>query len=326
MNKKVNSKIIFYIINIFIIILVSGLTIYKIVKENGVETFSHIKNISLISLLVLTTIYFINNYLDGVVIALAVKEYKKDFSASEGFVINSVGGLFSAITPLKVGYLPAIGYAYSRFNVDAETVIKSMAKTSYTYQIWCLLISVISLIVCCNKEMIVELGEVSLNLKHVAIIGVVYNSFLMIGYLILVLSPQIHGLVINVLSWILFKLKKINNREEYIESKKYKMSLIRKEIIGYFKNLKYFFKMFFIYVIKSTSYSSLPYFVFLLVSKQGFDVEIWLYSIVLNTLISYVSSIVPIPGASGAAEIVFIAVFSLIFFPNSLLNSIMLIW
>ena len=57
MNKKVNSKIIFYIINIFIIILVSGLTIYKIVEENGVETFSHIKNISLISLLVLTTIY-----------------------------------------------------------------------------------------------------------------------------------------------------------------------------------------------------------------------------------------------------------------------------
>jgi uncharacterized protein (TIRG00374 family) len=73
-------------------------------------------------------------------------------------------------------------------------------------------------------------------------------------------------------------------------------------------------------------YGCLPYIVYLLISKESFQVELWLYSIVLGDLISYITNIIPIPGGSGAAEIVFISAFSLIFSPVNLLTSVMLVW
>jgi uncharacterized membrane protein YbhN (UPF0104 family) len=150
-NKNNRNKVLFYVLNLIVIVVVTGLTIYKIIQENGISTFSHIKNISLISLIMLTLIFFVNYYLEGLIIAISMKEYQKNFKTSQGFIIHSVGALFSAITPLKMGYLPSVGYAYSKFNVEGKSVIKSISKTSYTYQVWCLLLSAIALIVCFSK-------------------------------------------------------------------------------------------------------------------------------------------------------------------------------
>ena len=54
------NKVIFYLINILIIITVSLLTAYKIVEENGKETLLHLKEISLVAILVLSFMFIIN--------------------------------------------------------------------------------------------------------------------------------------------------------------------------------------------------------------------------------------------------------------------------
>lgn len=326
MENKKNKKIAFYLINFLIIIFIFGLTIYKIISENGIEAFSYVKEVSLFSIIVLTLIFLVNLYLDGIIIFITMREYNNRFSPEKGFVIQAVGGLFSSITPLKIGYLPSIGYAYSKFRVKGEEVIKSMAKTSYTYQILSLILSIIALAVCLNKEMVVNVSEIEINLKYVALIGMFYNVALMIGYLILVLSPSLHELILKIISWILYKLKKIEDKQMYVETKKQKMALIRAQIKGYFKDIKQFFFIFSIYVFKTMFYGCLPYIVYLLISKENFQVELWLYSIVIGDLISYITNIIPIPGGSGAVEIVFISAFSLIFSPVNLLTSVMLVW
>ena len=325
-NKSKNNKIIFYLINITVIVLVSWMSIFSIIKENGMETFSYIKNISVISLLILTFIFFLNYFMEGIVIATALKEYKSDFTPSQGFVIQSIGGLFSAITPMKIGYLPSIGYAYSRFNVKGIDVIKSMVKTTYTFQIFNFIINLISLMVCCYKEMIITVADANLNLKYIAIVGIIYNGIIMFGYFLLILSPKIHEVSIKLASWLLYKIKKIDNRSEFESAKIEKMAITRNEIKHFLKDIKQFSKLLGLYTLKYFIYGSLPYVIFLLLSKENFNIEIWLYTLVLRNLISYITSIVPIPGASGAAELAFVATFSLVFSPEPLLNSIMLLW
>ena len=80
----------------------------------------------------------------------------------------------------------------------------------------------IAFIVCENKNMIVSLGKIRLNLKlkYVAIIGLFYNSVLMIDYLILVLSPKLHNLFIKLLACVLYKVGKISNKENYMQEKR----------------------------------------------------------------------------------------------------------
>ena len=326
--KKTNNKrkIIFYIINIIIVFMVSGLTIYKIIRENGIETFSHIKNMSFMSLIILTMMFFVNLYLDGVAASISMSQYKSDFTPFNGVVVQSVGGLFSAITPLKIGYLPGLGFAYSRFDVTADKVVKSMAKTSCTYEFWGLFLSAVALMVCLNREMIISIGGFELDLKYVAMIGVVYNIVLLLGCLVLMFSPTLHNILIRVLACLLYAVKKIPNKKEYVLNKIQKAEIIRKEIKTYFRDIKQFSKMFSIYVIRGLFFGALPYVIFLLVSKQEFNFELWIYTIVINDLMTYISNVIPIPGASGAVEVIFIAAFSLIFSPTTFLNSVMLIW
>lgn len=324
--KTKKSKIVFYLINVLIIVIVSGLTISKILKEHGVEAVSYLKDMSFFSIVFLTGIFFINYYLEGIIISISMKKYNKSFSASNGFVVQCVGGLFSAITPLKIGYFPSLGYAYSKYNVKADELIRSMAKNSFSYQILTLLLSIFSLVVCFSRNMVVSIANTSLNLKYVALIGAVYNIVLFCVYFILVLSPKIHNFVLKIIGFLLVKLKKVSTKEEYVNSKTEKMQIVREELKSYFKNIKESSCIFLIYLIKNLIFWGLPYYVYLLISKETFNIEIYLYTVVLVNLISYITNIIPIPGASGAAETVFIAVFSLIYTPQSLLTSVMLVW
>lgn len=324
--KNKGKKIIFYLINLLIVVIVSGLTISKILKEHGVDALSYLKDISVFSIIVLTAIFFVNYYLEGIIISVSMKKYKKDFKPANGFVVQCVGGLFSAITPLKIGYFPSLGYAYSKYNVKADELIKSMAKTSFSYQILTLLLSVVSLIVCFSKRMVVTLGSTSLDLKYVALIGFAYNIVLFGGYFLLVLSPKIHNFVLKIIAWILLKIKKINDKDEYLNTKVEKMRLVREELKDYFKNIKESLIIFILYLFKNLMFWGLPYFVYLLIAKEKFNFDLYLYTIVLVNLISYITNIIPLPGASGAAEVVFIATFSLIYSSESLLTSVMLVW
>ena len=44
MVKNKGKKIIFYLINLLIVVIVSGLTISKILKEHGVDALSYLKD------------------------------------------------------------------------------------------------------------------------------------------------------------------------------------------------------------------------------------------------------------------------------------------
>lgn len=319
------NKIWFYLVNLLIVLVVSALTIYKIVDENGKETLLYLSELSVFSISVLTTVFLINYFLEGLIISISIKDYEEDFTPVNGFAVHSVGGLFSAITPLKSGYLPSIAYAYSKYDVRADSIIKSMAKTSLPYQLICFLINIIAVIIFSVNNQIIEIGGLDLSLLTVSLIGLVYNIALMAGYFILILSPWLHDIVIKLIAFLLFKTKKISDKEQYINDKMHKMKLVREQFKMFFKNIKKFGLLCFLYVIRIPIYSSLPYVAYLLLSKSSFSFDIWLFSIILSNLISYITNIIPIPGASGTAEIVFLAVFGSIFNEN-LLTSTMLVW
>lgn len=321
-NKR---KWLIYFVNLLIVFFVSTLTIWKIIDQNGKQSLLYLSNLSFIAMVVLIGMFLINYYLEGVIIWLAIKRDNRQIKPTQGFIVQSVGGLFSAITPLKSGYMPSIAYAYSKFGVDAKSFIKTMAKTSFSYQLVCLIISIITIIVCCSKKMIVDIGNVSLNLNVVAIVGLVYNIILMIGYFVLVLSPKLHNWILKILTLFLYKLKKINDKDVYFEEQKEKMKMIRENIKDFLKHYRSFILITAIYLFKVLFSSSLPYVIYLLLTGETFNFSLLAYSIIFSNLISYITNIMPIPGASGAAEVSFVAVFVLIF-SNSVLASVMLVW
>lgn len=326
MENSKKRKIIFYFINVLIVAFVTALTINKIIVEKGVESFSHLHELSVFALIVLSSMFFVNYFFEGLIISVSMKEYDDTIKVKQGIVGHCVGALFSAITPLKVGYFPGLSYVYSKYNVKGENMIKAMAKTGFSNQLLMLLFSFITFVVCCVNPISVYIGDFSLSLRAVSIIGVVYNIALMGGYLLLVLSPQLHNFILRVIAWIGVRFKILNDSKTYYETKKEKMRITREEIRKYIKNIKQNFIIFSLFFIKNFVYLGMPYVVYLLLSNESFKIEMWLYTIVLWNLITCITNIIPIPGASGTAEIAFIAIFSLIFKPESLITSVMLVW
>ena len=98
--------------------------------------------------------------------------------------------------------------------------------------------------------MSIKIGEVSLDLMVVALIGIIYNCVLMGGYFVLVLSPHLHNTVLKIISILLFKFKIIKNNQSYYEEKKYKMELTRIEIRKYLKNFKESSIIFLLFLLK----------------------------------------------------------------------------
>lgn len=326
MKKTNKKKLVFYLLNVLIIIAVTGLTVSKIIEENGIQTFSHLKGLSLISIFVLISMFFVNYFFDGLIISLSIGEYEDNIGLGRGFVGQCVGGLFSGITPLKMGYFPGLAYVYSKFNVKGENMIKAMAKTGFSNQMLMLLISVITFVACCFNPITIIIGNVSLNFVFVSLIGVIYNAVLMIGYFLLVLSPGLHNFILKIISFIFAKLRIVSDRNTYYEEKKKKMELTRNEIRKYLKNFKQSSIIFVLFLIKNLIYLGMPYVVYLLLTNGTLQLHMWLYTIVLWNLITCITNVIPIPGASGAAETIFIAVFSLAFKPVDIINSVMLVW
>jgi len=323
--KIKKSKILFYIINFLIVILVSSLTIYKIIDENGQKTFLQLKELSVLSIIILTMMFLVNYFIEGIIISISLKGVEENFSTANGFVVQSVGGLFSAITPLKSGYLPSVAYTYAKYGVKGNSIIKSMAKTSFAYQFVCLLISVASVIMFSVNNKFISIGEMDLSLLSVSLVGFIYNIVLIVGYFILILSPTLHKLVIKIIAWILSKLGKMDDKKIFVDEKIYKMSLIRGQIKGFFKDIKQFVLLSLLYIFKILFFSGLPYIGYLLLTNAVFSLDTFMLSIILCNLISYITNIIPIPGASGAAEVAFMGVFAIVF-PSSVLTSVMLVW
>lgn len=324
--KKDNKKIIFYLVNILIILVVTTITLNKIIHEKGIESFSHLYELNAFAFILLSGMFFVSYFLEGTIIHLAIKEYDQTIKIRRGIAGHCVGALFSAITPLKMGYFPGLSYVYSKYDVKGENMIKAMAKTGFSNQILMMIFSLITFIVSCIYPIQVNVGEISLNLKMVSVIGVIYNVVLMGGYLVLVLSPKLHNFILKVISKFGVKFKVLSDGEEYYRTKKLKMELTREEIRKYMKDVKQNLLIFSLYLLKNFFFLGMPYVVYLLLTNEPFKIEMWLYTIILWNLITCITNVIPIPGASGTAEVVFIAMFSLIFKPVSLITSVMLLW
>ena len=169
--------------------------------------------------------------------------------------------------------------------------------------------------------------EINTNVKlsTVAIVGLVYNFLMAILGILIAFSSHLQNLFLRISSWFLFKIKKIRNREEYYLKEQEHLKRYREAIINFLKNLKIGFEVLILFIVKTFIWGAVPYVIYLLISESSFIFADFMYSFMLSQLLYYVASIVPIPGASGAIELSFMAVYSNMISENFLV-SVVILW
>jgi len=226
-----------------------------------------------------------------------------------------VGFFYSAITPFASGGDPLQIYYMSRDNVDVSSSTLAIFLDLASYQIVTISIAVISFIA--NISLVESINS---SLYWFLIAGVAFNGIILIFLLIFMFSPKISNGLSKIVSKISEKSKseKIGKFDSWLknEIKKYQKSskFIKKNKMVLVKNLA-------TTTIQILCFYSIPIIMFL---SLGVAPKMCLQLFSLQAILTVAVSIFPLPGAVGANEIGFIAIYSTLV-GKGIVNSTMLL-
>ena len=130
MSKK---KKIIYIIDLIVILLITSLTVYNLLKENPKDKLEAISNIGIKGIVILLIVYLVNALLEGFVTKLVIKSSGEDIAYLDAVGSYCNGALFSNITPLKLGNMPSIVYYYNKCGLRLDKAIASFIEGNFMW-------------------------------------------------------------------------------------------------------------------------------------------------------------------------------------------------
>ncbi len=314
MKKK--SKIIF---NTLALLVPVGLIIYFVTSENGLlDLIESASNFNWIWLTLGVICQLLNIGIDAYILYKFTNNYDHSYTYAKGLKCTAIGQFFSIITPGAVGGQPMQLYCFSKQKVSAGIASSVLIQKFLVYQSTITAYSFISAIL--NFNIFFKgMGGLMMSLatfgfiSHVAVIGIMYMfSF----------NRKLTFKVINWIFNLLVKIKLIKDPEEKIKKTEEQLEHFHKCNKSLYKNKKLLCQTVLLTAIQLTLIFLIPYTIYKGFNFYGADV----FDIVTGqSFVVMVSSFMPLPGGSGAAEGCFYVFFSTFFTPNTIKSAI-LIW
>ena len=317
-KKKLPLSLIF---NIFVIGVCIGLIIYFIFSENGLKDLISGDGHYVWGWLIIALVCHVGNIIiDCIITWQCVKEKYPSFKFMQGVKTAVTGHFFSAITPGASGGQPMQVYRLSRMGVDAGFSSSVLLQKFLIFQVTATMYAVI-LFIAKSKFILSQIKD-SFTIWFV-IVGFIMQISLMAIVVLAGLKPKWLKHIVRLFMPVVKKFKGNKTARKLTRGIDSKINVFRrsnKEFLQ--KPLKialYSFEV----AVQITLIYSVPYFVYKSLVPDG-NGE-WFTMLCAVAFVTVVSSMLPIPGASGVSELAF-SVFFGAFFTEATLKSATLIW
>lgn len=316
-KKKFPGKLIFNI-------LVAGLCLFMVFffffGEDGLNDLLHSgMKISVVWILAAIGCQLIYMFLETIVIYYFIHQDYKHFSFLDALKVSFVGLFWCAVTPSSTGGQPMQIYLLHSMKVDVGYSTSRLIQKFLIYQVVLTSISVMAFIY--KIDFFVNALSQPVIFTFV-IVGFV-SQFAITGALILVsFWPKLTKKLIFGIAKLLSKVKILKNLEKKARGLEEQLDIFHtsnKELYHHKKTLITTFVLTFLQFI---AMFTVPYCVYRALGLSGATP---LDMISSQAFVNLVSGMIPIPGASGAAEVGFAAFFNG-FFTQQTLMSATLIW
>ena len=313
MLKKKN-----YIINIIIILIISGLCVYFTIGSNLKETLQSLKQASLIWLFIMFFVMSFYYIFDSLILYILGKLYNKTYSFKLAFINSTTGTLFNGITPFASGGQFMQVYLFNKTGINPSSSSGILLTLFITYQ--SILVIFSGLVFLVKYNYFKSENPVIISL---AVLGFVINVLIVAGLFLFSVSKKAHKVLTDSILTLGYKLKIIKNLSASKDHVNGYLSNFRKQVIFLINNKKILIEVCLCNVIKLLVLYSMP---FLSCKAIGVDVSIsqFEFFICLSSLIYLINAFIPIPGSSGGSEGCYLLIFS--FLPVGQLASTMVLW
>ena len=300
-----------YILNIALILVISGISLYLSVGSEVSTVFKTITTAHPFWLFILCFIMFMYYVFDGLATMIFARLYKKDFTLKEGFVnglvgTSSSGGQFAQVFVINnQGISPAI-----------STSILLMCFISYQIVI----MGFTAVIMIVDSAYFLDKG---VGVSSMAAVGFLINAVVTLLLFAGAKSKKFQNFIVDKVVYLLSKTPLIKDYESTCFRIQNYFGEFREQMKVLQKNKKALLQTVLCNVVKLTIIYSTPFFSCLALGIKV-PVTLFVQFLGLASIINLINTFLPIPGASGGSEGCYMILFCFLGRANA--SSSMFLW
>lgn len=300
-----------YLWSILLLLGVSAIAIYFVLKDDTETIINLIKSADIKWLLLGLALIISCFFIEGCILKIFARLYVRKYPLLKGVCNGMIGSFFSGITPSASGGQFAQAYTFSRQGVKVTNAASILFMHFICHQSVLIIYGLIALIVKYNDmsklTLTINLWGFQLDVITISLIGFAMNVLVMVMLFVLAFSKKLHHLIVNIGIGFLSKLKIIKNPEQKRMDINTKVETFRIELKRLTQNWWVIISVSLLMFVKMTIMNSIPYLMGLAVNV---DMTNTIFDgIAMTSFVNMVTAMVPIPGASGGAELVFTMMF-----------------
>ena len=316
MKKLFDTKTIFNIATLVFSVLI---LVYFCVSENGlIDLLKSAKQFNKLWLLTAVFCHFLNILIDAYLIFRFVNTQEKFYSFKASFKCCMVGQFFSAVTPGASGGQPMQVYSMANSGIDPGHATSALVQKFLVYQSTLTIYSALAILF---KSYLFK-GDIIHLMRSLLIFGFCSQAFVIIAILFLSFNKCLTYKIIYKLFKMLSKIKIIKNPEQKIENVKTQLDYFHKNNNSLYKNQALVLESYVLTAMQITCMFVVPYCIYRSFQLRGASVFDMIAS---QAFVTIISSFMPLPGGSGAAEGGFFIFFSF-FFTQQTIKPAVLLW
>lgn len=335
MKGKISKQQWKYIFNVSVLVLVTITAFAFILKDNPKEVFRILGKCDIKYLLMGIGAMIIVYLVEGLILTIFARLYKRDYPYYKGVLNGLIGVFFSGITPSNSGGQFAQAYTFSKQKIKVTNAASILFMHFIVYQIVLVLFGAFVMIFKFNEmrkiTTAINILGINFDIISLSVLGFICNCLVIVGLFFLALSEWFHKIVIKYGVSLAHKFHIIKDKEKKILEINTKVETFRIEFKRLVSNWWVLLSCAVLFLIKMCLSSSVPYFVAKSMHVQfAFD-STWkniINTVSMTQFTTTITGMVPIPGASGASELVFQLMFANFFVdcPQTTMSAIILIW
>ncbi len=316
-KKRINGNLIF---NIAVFILSVGLIAYFVFSKDGLRDFMHTaRHVSMFWLSMALFLQLFNVFIDILLVYMFIRQRYKDFTFREAIKVGMVGAFFSAVTPASTGGQPMQVYLMSKMNIDVGFSTSVLVQkfliflsTSFVSSIFIILI---------KFKMFTQAIDSFLMWIFVAA-GFISQLVVVSAVVVATVNQSLTNRFIMFIAKCLSKIRIVKNVDKKKDGILAQLDAFHSANKNLYKQPKLVVVSYILVVIQVTAIYSVVYCIYRSFGLHGaslFDM------ISAQAIVNLVSAMMPLPGASGAAELSF-AMFFAMFFRPEIIKPVILLW
>ena len=312
-SKKTTVK---YVINISLVLIITGLAIFLAIKDDASEIFKTLAGADWRFLLVIVGIMLGCILVRSFLYFAFAHLFTRSYHFHQAIAVDQIGQFYNAITPGASGGQIMQAYTYRKQGMAVSSAVSILAMYSIVYQVILIIFGLISFII--KYDFITALGYVKVTINETTALNLPIWPLTIIGFLLNVgvialvfLMGYWHGFhnfIMGPVVSLLNKMKIVKNPDKTRENLRIQVENFKIE----FRRLSTNIPFLLLVVVSFTAYMILkfciPYFVGLALGNQSQAGGFW-DCIFLSNYHQMVTGLIPIPGSAGVSEFVFYNLF-----------------